>query len=89
MSSGYLLNDAINDINIQGYTFDRIDEFNIIAIVDKKDMTYDFYNKPNTCALDWKFNSMINKNNSLINKLDRRKHHPLIRNFSNVPFNIY
>ena len=34
MRSGYLLNDAINDINNQGYTFDRIEEFNIITIAD-------------------------------------------------------
>ena len=38
------------------------------------------------CALEWKLNAMINKNNNLINKLNRSKDHPLIRKFSNVPF---
>ena len=87
MSSGYLLNGAINDINNQGYFFDRIDEFNIITIADKMDLTYDFYIKHNMCALEWKLNAIINKNKNLINKLDRSEHHLLIRNFSNVPFN--
>ena len=44
MSSGYLLKEAFNDINNQGctFTFDRIDELNIIAIADKIDLTNDF-----------------------------------------------
>ena len=58
MSSGYLLNDAISN---QGYTFDRIDEFKIIAIVDKMDMTYDFYIKHNMCAFEMKFNLILAK----------------------------
>ena len=73
LSSGYLLNDAITDIDNQGYTFDRINEFNILTIADKMDMTYDFYFKHNMFAFEWKLNAMINKNKSLINKLDRKK----------------
>ena len=76
----------IDDPNNQGYTFDRIYEFNIIKIADKMDMTHDFYIKHNMCALERKVNAMINKNKTLINKLDLSKYHPLIRNFSNVPF---
>ena len=87
MSLGYILNDAINDINNQGYTFDRIDEFRFITIADRKDMTYDFYIKHNMCAFEWNLNGMIIKNKNLFNKLDRSKNHPLIRNFSNVSFN--
>ena len=49
MSSGYLLNDAMNN---QGYTFDHIDEFNNMTIADKLDMTYDFYIKHNMCVLE-------------------------------------
>ena len=74
-SSGYLLNDAINDINNQGYTFDRIDELDIITIADKMNMACAFYIKHNMCALEWKINAMIKKNKNLINKLDRSKHH--------------
>ena len=44
MTSGYLLNDAINDITNQGYAFDSIDEFKIITIADKMDMTHKYYN---------------------------------------------
>ena len=42
LSSINLRNAAINDNNNQGFTFDRIDEFNIITKADRKDMTYDF-----------------------------------------------
>ena len=34
----------------------------IITIADKKDMTYDLFMKHNMCALEWKLNTMINKN---------------------------
>ena len=86
ISSAYLLNDANNDINNQGYTFDRIDEFNIITIADKMDMLYHFYFKHNICDLEWKLFVMINKNKNIFKKLDRSKHHLLIGTFSNVPF---
>ena len=52
-------------------------------------MSYDFYFKHNMHAVEWKRNAMINKNKNLINKLDRSKCHPIIRNFSHVPFNNY
>ena len=81
-----LLEDVIKDYNDKGYTLDCIDEFNIITIADERDMTYDFYIKHNMCALEWKLNAMINKNNNLITKLDRSKDHPIIRKISNVPF---
>ena len=38
------------------------------------------------CALEWKLNALMNKNNHLINKLDQSKDPPLIRNFVYVPF---
>ena len=43
LSLGYLLNDVINAISNRGYIFDRIDEFNIITIADKMDMTHKYY----------------------------------------------
>ena len=43
----------------------------IITIANKLDMSYDFYIKHNKPAVEWKLNAMINKNKSLINKLDR------------------
>ena len=44
-------------------------------------MSYDFYNKYIMCALEWKLNTMINENESLINKFDRNWKHPLNRKF--------
>ena len=34
-----ILEDVINGFNKKGYTFDRIDELNIIRIADKMDMS--------------------------------------------------
>ena len=84
MSSEYLLNDAINDINNQGYTFDHKDEFNIIMIADKMDITYDFYIKHNMSALELKLNLIFAKNPYLINSLNRSHNHPLIRKYSHI-----
>ena len=83
-SWGCLLDDAINDINNQGYTFDRIDELNIITIADKMDMTYDFYIKHNMCAFELKLNLIPAKNPHLINSLNRFHNHPLIRKHPHI-----
>ena len=82
-----LLEDVINDFKNQGYSFDHIAEMNIITFANKLDMSYDFYIKHNMHAVEWKINAMMKKNQNLINKLDKKKCHPLIRNFSHVPFN--
>ena len=82
ISSGYLLNDANNDINNQEYNFDRIDEFNIIMIADKMDMTYEYYFRHNMNAVERNLNMIIAKNPHLINSLNRSRHHPLIRDYS-------
>ena len=49
----------------------------IITAAYKMDMSYDFYIKPNMCALEWKLNAMNNKNKSLINNFDRIWKNPL------------
>ena len=36
-------------------------------------------------AVEWKLNAMINKNKSLINKLDRNWRHPLLRKCFHIP----
>ena len=84
MSSGYLPNETINDINIQGYCFDRIDEFNIIAIADNMELTYDFYIKHNMCSFKLKMNLILAKNPHLINSLNRSYNHPLTRKYSHI-----
>ena len=44
-------------------------------------MSYDFYNKHNMHAVEWKLNAMINKNKRLTNFFNRNWRHPLNRNF--------
>ena len=51
------------------------------------DMTYDFYIKHIMHAVEGKLVSMINIDKKLINKLNCNWRHPLIRTFSNIPFN--
>ena len=82
-----VLEEVVDDYKDKGYTFDRIDELNIITIADKMDMSYDFYIKHNMHADEWKVISMINKNKTLINKLHRKWNHPLMRKFCHIPFN--
>ena len=52
------------------------------------DMSYDNYNKHNKHAVQWKLFSMINKDENLIEKLNRNSSHPLNRNYSHVQYNI-
>ena len=44
-------------------------------------MSYDFYIKHIMHAVEWKLIAKINKNKSLIKKLNRNWRHPLIRKF--------
>ena len=81
------LQNVVRDFKDKGYNFNHIAEMNIKTIVKKLDMSYDFYIKQNMHAVEWKLNVIINKNNKLINKLDRSKRHPLIRKYSHISFN--
>ena len=65
------LEDVINDYTNKGYTFNRIDELNNITIADKTDTSYNFYIKYHMHAVEWKLISMNNKDNTLINTLNR------------------
>ena len=51
----------------------------IVAISNKMYMSYHFHFKHNMQAIEWKLKAMINKNKSLIIKLDRNWRHPLNR----------
>ena len=84
---GIFLLNVIRGFKDKAIYFNFIEELNFITIASKLDMSNDFYNKHNMCALVSKLNAMVNKNKNLINKLDRSKRHPLIRKFSLVPFN--
>ena len=76
---------VVDDFKSKGYNFNQIAEMNIITITNKLDMSYDFYIRHNMHAVERKLNAMINKNESLINKLNRNCRHPLIMRFELVP----
>ena len=69
---------------IEGCDFSHIAEMDIITLVHKRDMTYDFYIKHNMSAFEWKLNAMINKDKNLINKFPCDWRHPI-----NMKFNCY
>ena len=71
----------------RGYKFCKINKVLIQTINNRFDMTYKYYlNQPkNMCERKINFN--IAKNPHLINVLDRKKNHPLIRKYSHIPFN--
>ena len=76
---------VVDDFKSKGYNFNQIAELNIITITNKLDMSNDFYIRHNMHAVERKLNAMINKNESLINKLNRNCRHPLIMRFELVP----
>ena len=80
------MEEVIDDYKDKGYTFDRIDEINIITIADKMDMSYDFFFKHKMHAVEWKLISMINKNKTLLKNLVRNWNHPLMRKHSHISF---
>ena len=87
----YLMTDMLhNTINIscsnyireaiEECDFSHIAEMNIITLVHKRDMTYDFY----MSAFEWKLNAKINNDKNLINKFPKNWRHPI-----NTKFNCY
>ena len=64
---------VIRDFKDEEYNFNHIAEMNIITIGIKNDKSYDFYIKHTSHAVEWKLNAIVNKNKSLVNKLDRSK----------------
>ena len=71
----------IDDFKDKGYTFNQIAEILCITKAKKLDMSYDFYIKHNMHAIEGKLNALINKNKSLINKINRDWRNPLNRKF--------
>ena len=51
----------------------------------KLDLLYDFYIKRHMHAVEWKLNAMNNKNNNLVNKLDRTKINSSTREIFLIP----
>ena len=67
---------------IEECDFSHIAEMDIIILALKRDMTYDFYLKPNMSAFEWKINQLINKDKNLTNKLPCDWRHPINNNFN-------
>ena len=70
------LRDAISNLKEEGYHFNHIAEMDIITLVHKRGMTYDFYLKHYMSAIEWKLNAKINKDKNLINNFPRNWRHP-------------
>ena len=51
----------------------------IKTIPNELDMSYDFYNKHNMHAVEWKLNALINKDKILKGKINRNWRQPLNR----------
>ena len=79
----------IEDFINKGYTFNHKAEKKLITLANKMDMSYHFYFKHNMLAVDRNLIMMINKDKTLLNKLNRNWRHPLIRRNSNIQFISY
>ena len=77
----------IDDFNNKGYAFDHVSELNNITINNKTNVSYEFYIKHNMHAVERKLNMIIARNPHLMNSLNQFHNHPLIRNYSHIPFN--
>ena len=75
---------VISDFKDKGYIFNHIAEMANITIAKKMDMSYDFFIRHNLHAVEWKIIAMINRNKSLIKKLNRNWRHLVIRKFKQV-----
>ena len=56
----------------------------INMISDRCNITYETYNNQPMTMCERKINMDLAKNPKLINSLDRKRNHPLIRNFSHI-----
>ena len=73
---------VIDDLKCKGFKFKHIDELNNITKAKKLDVAFDFYIKHNMCSLEWKLNSMINRNKALIINFTRDWSNPTKRKIS-------
>ena len=78
------MKNVISDFHNKGYTFDRMTELGIITKAIKKDISYDLYLKHIMHAVERKLLMMINKNKTIINKLNKSWRHLLSRKYSDI-----
>ena len=77
---------VFDDFKIKEHNFNHLAEMNIITIANKLDMSYGFYNRHDMQAVKWKLNALINRNKSLINKINRNWTHTRIEKFKVIVF---
>ena len=77
----------IDCLESRGYKVCNINQMTLNTINDICNMTYEYFIKQPMRMCERMINMNIAKNPQLINLLDRNKNHPLIRNFSDTPFN--
>ena len=82
----FLIN-ANQDFINQGYKFSHISNMNIITNNFKLNMTYENNINQPMQAVERKLKMIIAKNPHLISSINRSHNHPLIRNYSHIPFN--
>ena len=77
----------LSEIDKKRHYFSRIIEMRISFISSIRNMTHKFYLKQPKPMCEIKLNKIIAENPKPINCLDRIIFHPLIRKYSNIPFN--
>ena len=84
----YYDNTPTNDIEfyIKHPNFSHISGMIFKTISDKRNMTYEYYIKQPKHMAEHKLNMINAKKPHLINTLDRRIYHPLIRKYFHIPF---
>ena len=68
-------------------TFFNTNQVTFRTISDRCNMTYEHYMNQPMQAIELEINMIFAKDPQLINSLDRTKNHPLIRKYSQIPFN--
>ena len=71
----------------KAYKFSHLSEIIITTVSNKKNMTYEFYNKQPMKMIELNLDMIIESDPYLINALDRIVNYPLIRKYRNIPCN--
>ena len=77
----------MSEIDKKRHYFSRMIEMRISFISSIRNVTHKYYLKQPKPMCEIKLNEIIAKNPKLINCLNRNICHPLIRKYSNIPFN--
>ena len=76
----------IDSCEYGNFIFDNIFNMEINTISCRCNMTYKYYMNNPISMFERRINYIISRNPYLINGLNRIKNHPLIKNFSHIPF---